>query len=135
MPSLPEYLNAPPRPISSSRRRVHLAPPDSSVCWGDACAGTTIGTLVGTFQGKTAKQASGATTAGLSVISVSNGPRLLAGANYWVKVVASSQTRMTWYLNPRGVIGEEFYEDPYTPQLYSMDAGGSQGAFEVKVVP
>jgi hypothetical protein len=32
------------------------------------------------------------------------------------------------------VAGEEFYEDPYTPQLYSMDAGGSQGTFEVRVI-
>ena len=111
----------------------NATPPDTSVCWGDACTGTTIGTLIGTFQGKATKQVFGATTAVLSVISVANGPRLQAGVNYWIKVVPSSQTRLTWYLNPLGVIGESLYEDPYTPRLYSMDAGGSQGAFEIRV--
>lgn len=113
----------------------NATPPDTSVCWPGACEGTTIGTLIGTFQGKTTKQVFAATTAVLSAISVSNGPRLQAGVNYWFKVVPSSQTRLTWYLNPLGVVGEEFYEDPYTPQLYSMDSGGSQGAFEVRVSP
>jgi uncharacterized repeat protein (TIGR01451 family) len=112
----------------------NATPPDTSVCWAGACTGTTIGTLIGTFQGKTSKQVFGATTSTLSVISMSNGPSLLAGANYWIKVVPTSQTRLTWYLNPLGVVGEEFYEDPYTPQLYTMDAGGSQGTFEIRVI-
>lgn len=112
----------------------NATPPDSSACWAAACAGTTTGTLIGTFQGKTSKQVFGATISTLSVISVSNGPKLVAGANYWFKVVPSSQTRLSWYLNPLGVVGEQFYEDPYTPRLYTMDAGGSQGTFEVKVI-
>ena len=109
--------------------------PDSSVCSPGACQGTTIGALIGTFQGRTIRQVFGATTAGLSTITVSNGPKLQAGLNYWIQVVPSSQTRLTWYLNPRGIVGEQSYEDPYTPQRYSMDAGGSQGAFEIRVAP
>ncbi len=109
--------------------------PDSTSCSTGACQGTTLGTLIGTFQGRTIRQVFGATTAGLSTIAVSNGPRLQAGLNFWIEVVSSSQTRLTWYLNTRAVVGEQFYEDPYTPQLYSMDAGGSQGAFEVRVNP
>jgi len=113
----------------------NATPPDTSVCTGDACAGTTIGILVGTFQGKATKHVFGATTAPLSVISLASGPRLQAGVNYWIRVVPSAQTRMTWYLNPLGVVGESFYEDPYPPQSYSMDAGGSQGAFQIRVLP
>lgn len=109
--------------------------PDSTSCSTGACQGTTLGTLIGTFQGRTIRQVFGATTAGLSTIAVSNGPRLQAGPNFWIKVVPSSQTRLTWCLNTRAVVGEQFYEDPYTPQLSSMDAGGSQGAFEVRVNP
>jgi hypothetical protein len=74
-------------------------------------------------------------TSTISTVTVANGPKLLAGVNYWLKVVPSSQTRLTWYGNPLGVAGEEFSEDPYTPQLYSMNAAGSQGAFQVRVVP
>jgi uncharacterized repeat protein (TIGR01451 family) len=113
----------------------NAASPDSSVCWADACTGTTMGTLVGTFQGKAAKQVFNVATSTISTVTVANGPKLLAGVNYWLKVVPSSQTRLTWYGNPLGVAGEEFSEDPYTPQLYSMDAGGSQGAFQVRVIP
>jgi uncharacterized repeat protein (TIGR01451 family) len=113
----------------------NAASPDSSVCWADACTGTTMGTLVGTFQGKAAKQVFNVAISTISTVTVANGPKLLAGVNYWLKVVPSSQTRLTWYGNPLGVAGEEFYEDPYTPQLYSMDAAGSQGAFQVRVIP
>ena len=113
----------------------NATPPDTSICWADACQGTTIGALIGTFQGKTVKQSFGLKAAVLSIINVSNGPRLQAGLNYWFKVVPTSQTRLTWYLNPLGIVGEQFYEDPYTPRLYTMDVGASQGAFEVRVTP
>ena len=60
--------------------------PDSTSCSTGACQGTTLGTLIGTFQGRTIRQVFGATTAGLSTIAVSNGPRLQAGPNFWIKV-------------------------------------------------
>lgn len=123
------------RRLFGARVRRQFVRARFDLCSTGACQGTTLGTLIGTFQGRTIRQVFGATTAGLSTIAVSNGPRLQAGLNFWIEVVSSSQTRLTWYLNTRAVVGEQFYEDPYTPQLYSMDAGGSQGAFEVRVNP
>jgi hypothetical protein len=99
----------------------------------NATAPNTIGTLIATFQGQSAKN--GATSA-LSTINVSNGPRLQAGVNYWFKLVPSSESRETWYWGPANVSGTQLYEDPYQ-QLYSTDAAqaGVQGAFEIRVLP
>ena len=104
-----------------------------SVYTDNVAAPNTIGTLVGTFQGKSVQNGA---TSPLSTIAISNGPRLVAGQSYWLKVVPSSQSREVWYINPIAATGNQFYEDPYQ-QLYQTDAaaGGSQGAFEIKVNP
>lgn len=68
-----------------------------------------------------------------TAVQTNNGPILRAGANYWIRIVPSTQSRLIWFLHPHAVTGEELYEDPYTPQFYSIDGGGSQGTFDVRV--
>lgn len=101
----------------------------------NATAPNTIGTLIGTFQGKAAALTA---TSAVSTISTSNGPRLVAGVNYWIRVVPALNSRVTWWAGTGNVYGLHFYEDLYQ-QYYFMDSAtggiGVQGAFEITVKP
>src|ERR1035437_7863136 len=98
----------------------------------NAATPNTIGSLIGTFQGKAASLFA---TSALSSISVSNGPVLQAGVNYWIKVVPALNSRVTWYSGAGNVYGWHFYETPDL-QNYILDIAGNvgtQGAFEITV--
>jgi hypothetical protein len=99
----------------------------------NAAAPNTIGSLIGTFQGKAASLFA---TSAVSTISTSNGPVLQAGANYWIRVVPALNSRVTWYSGAGNVYGWHFYEYPGT-QYYLLDTPtdgvGTQGAFEITV--
>jgi hypothetical protein len=99
----------------------------------NAAAPNTIGSLIGTFQGKAASLFA---TSAVSTISMSNGPVLQAGVNYWIRVVPALNSRVTWWAGAGNVYGWHFYEDLYT-QYYWLDSAtggiGTQGAFEITV--
>ena len=101
----------------------------------NATTPNTIGSLIGTFQGKAAALFA---TSTVSKISVSNGPTLLAGVNYWIRIVPSANSRVTWWAGTANVYGWHFYEDLYK-QYYLLDSAtggvGVQGAFEITVKP
>jgi hypothetical protein len=99
----------------------------------NAAAPNTIGDVIGTFQGKAAALFA---TSAVSTISVSNGPVLQAGVNYWIRIVPALNSRVTWWAGAGNVYGWHFYEDLYQ-QYYSLDNAtggiGTQGAFEITV--
>jgi hypothetical protein len=99
----------------------------------NAAAPNTIGSLIGTFQGKAASLFA---TSAVSTISMSNGPVLQAGVNYWIRVVPALNSRVTWWAGAGNVYGWHFYED-LSKQYYWLDSAtngiGTQGAFEITV--
>lgn len=101
----------------------------------NATTPNTIGNLVGTFQGRSAKIDAASP---LSAIAVTNGPIIQAGVNYWIKVVPAADSWSTWYSGPANVYGWHFFETNVL-QYYFLDSAtggiGVQGAFEIKVTP
>jgi uncharacterized repeat protein (TIGR01451 family) len=95
-----------------------------------AATPNTIGTLLGTYQGKSIR--TGDPSTALTTIAVANGIRFVAGQRYWMTVQPSPQSREAWAPNQVGALGTQMYVDPYQT-LYTPD--NVQAAFEIKVAP
>jgi hypothetical protein len=89
----------------------------------------TLGTKIGSFRGQAIR--TGSTSTAIPTLSVSNGPTLQAGAEYWIEVEPSSQSREMWDINPTGVAGNLYEIDSNVGAYYTPDQ--QQGAFEIRV--
>ena len=94
----------------------------------DPVAPGTLGALLGSFQG----QSSQGTSTALSVVNISNGPRMVTGQAYWIEVVPSAQSREFWETSPLGITGTHLAIDAYSGFYYPDMV---QGAFEIYLIP